>query len=321
MQGVAEEVRPTRQAFGSPGGKSYLAPKIVDMMPEHETYIESFAGGAAVYFKKPPSEKEVLSDKDREIAFAFRFLRDMTPEQYERLKRKNWTISIEQFEKLKGVIPKDDIERFYKFYYLKKASYGDASKQINPLRLIEGHNHLDVSHLWRVHERLKKTAIHGGDALAMMRKYDNANAFFYLDPPYPDRAFIGQKAEDKYTTEDLAKLVERLKGIKGKFALSLGTEHAKLLPNDWHVKKVKVWRRIPRGVGDFNQTYGYEIIATNYPPPDTTRHALRTPLVRPPKIIRWASKKAVGRRSRPRRKSRVRKAYVPPTVSLAGMGG
>lgn len=94
--------QPTKQAFGSPGGKSRLAPKIVGMMPEHRIYVEPFAGGATVYFRKGASEKEVLNDKDAEIAFAFRFLRDMTQEQFNKLKRLNWRISQNQFEKLKG---------------------------------------------------------------------------------------------------------------------------------------------------------------------------------------------------------------------------
>jgi len=34
-----------RQAFGSPGGKSYLAPRIATMLPPHKVYVEPFVGG------------------------------------------------------------------------------------------------------------------------------------------------------------------------------------------------------------------------------------------------------------------------------------
>ena len=60
-----DTTKPVQQAFGSPGGKSYLAPRIASMMPPHKTYVEPFAGGAAVFFRKVPSQKEVLSDKDK----------------------------------------------------------------------------------------------------------------------------------------------------------------------------------------------------------------------------------------------------------------
>ena len=98
-----EATKPVQQAFGSPGGKSYLAPRIAKLIPPHKTYVEPFAGGAAVFFRKEPSEKEVLSDKDAGIAFAFRFLADMTAKQFEELKKKNWVASRRQFAKVKAM--------------------------------------------------------------------------------------------------------------------------------------------------------------------------------------------------------------------------
>lgn len=82
-----QATKPVQQAFGSPGGKSYLAPRIAAMMPPHKTYVEPFAGAAAVYFRKEPSQQEILSDKDKEITFAFRFLRNMSSKQFKRLCR------------------------------------------------------------------------------------------------------------------------------------------------------------------------------------------------------------------------------------------
>ncbi|MBI4370291.1 MAG: DNA adenine methylase [Elusimicrobia bacterium] len=44
-----------RQAFGSYGGKRFLAHRIASYIPYHKTYIEPFAGGAAVFFAKDHS--------------------------------------------------------------------------------------------------------------------------------------------------------------------------------------------------------------------------------------------------------------------------
>jgi len=256
-----EAEHPVQQAFGSPGGKSYLARRIAGMIPPHKVYVEPYAGGAAVYFKKQPSEKEILGDKDSEIAFAFRFLRDMTEEQFKGLKKFNWKVSRTTFKKVKGMKPKDDVERFRQFYYLKRASFGSASKKIS--QLLGTGFIINIDRLWKVHERLKRTAVCGGDAMMAIRKYDKPATFFYLDPPYPDRSFAG--IENKYTTEDLNELVQSLKGIKGKFALSLASENTIPLPKNWHIKRVKV-RRLGWHGGNFNQSYQYEIIATNYKP-------------------------------------------------------
>jgi len=186
----------------------------------------------------------------------------MTAKQFERLKRYNWKASQTNFDSVKNLKPKDDVERFYKFYFLRWCSFEAGSKQFSKYR--DGEMK-DITRLWRVSERLKRTAVYSADATSLISKYDNPDTFYYLDPPYPRRAFIGQSFKD-WTEEDLKKLVAKLQHIKGKFALSLGTEHTKFLPKNWHISRVKVWRRIPAGGGEFNQTYQYEIIATNYDP-------------------------------------------------------
>lgn len=47
-----------------PGGKRHLANKLVRMLPEHDTYVEPFAGGAAVFFRKPMVRRNILGDND-----------------------------------------------------------------------------------------------------------------------------------------------------------------------------------------------------------------------------------------------------------------
>jgi len=281
---LKEETKPVKQAFGSPAGKYRLAPKITSMIPLHETYIEPFAGGAAVYFKKPPSEKEVLNDKDKEIAFAFRFLRDMTPEQFERLKRYNWIRSRELFERMRAFHPRDDVEHFRRFYYIKKASYGSKGEQSGMSTLHLGEP-IGVDHLWKVHERLKKTSIHGGDALHLIKKYNSPTTFAYLDPPYPGKGegVLG-KEYGAFDEDDLARLVRVLQDFKGWFALSLGSEHAKLLPKSWHIKKVATKYPWKMRAGEKLATV-YEIIATNYNPdivkiqPRIIKSTIQEPLI------------------------------------------
>jgi len=294
--------QPIKQVFGSPGGKTYLASRIVGMIPPHETYVEPFAGGAAVYFKKAPSGKEVLSDKDKDIAFALKFLRNMTPEQFRRLKRYDWRISGKTFNRLKASQPKDDVERFRRFYYLKKGSYGYGSKEPN---LAASGDNISIDHLPKAHDRLSKTAVHGRDAIAIIKKYDSPSTFFYLDPPYPGRTFIGSRNEDKYTNEDLARLIDQLRHIKGKFALSLGTEHANLLPKDWLIKRVGVRRRL--SIKYFGERpLQYEIIATNYRP------ATKGQIFRP--ILATRKRVVVRRKAQSRRKN-----HHPVVPSLVGI--
>ena len=49
------------------GGKQQLAQKIISLIPEHEIYCEPFIGGGAVFFRKEPSESEIINDTNGEL--------------------------------------------------------------------------------------------------------------------------------------------------------------------------------------------------------------------------------------------------------------
>ena len=56
------------------GGKSRLSKIIIDAIPAHKTYVEVFAGGAWVFFRKEPSAVEVINDLDKELVSFYRVL-------------------------------------------------------------------------------------------------------------------------------------------------------------------------------------------------------------------------------------------------------
>jgi len=54
------------------GGKNRLAKRVIEIFPKHTTYVEAFAGGAQVFFRKEPSKVEVLNDLDGEVVNFYR---------------------------------------------------------------------------------------------------------------------------------------------------------------------------------------------------------------------------------------------------------
>src|SRR5438270_11025017 len=76
--------------WGSPAGKKRIAERLVAMLPAHKTYVEPFAGSAAVLFAKEPSAVEVINDADPEIARAYKILKALTARDLGRLRKMNW---------------------------------------------------------------------------------------------------------------------------------------------------------------------------------------------------------------------------------------
>jgi len=58
------------------GAKGSVADRIVALMPEHEAYVEPFAGSLAVLLAKPPARMEVVNDLDGDLMTFWRVLRD-----------------------------------------------------------------------------------------------------------------------------------------------------------------------------------------------------------------------------------------------------
>lgn len=62
------------------GGKQRLAQRIVELMPEHDHYVEPFAGSLAVLLAKPPAAMETVNDIDGRLMAFWRVLRDRPAE-------------------------------------------------------------------------------------------------------------------------------------------------------------------------------------------------------------------------------------------------
>ena len=134
-------------------------------------------------------------------------------------------VARDEFERLKAANPDTltDIQRAARFYYLHQAGFGGrivnpsygygitSAPRLNLLRIEES---LSAAHL-----RLARVNVECLSYSEVIARYDGADTFFYIDPPYWD-------CEDYYgagvfSREDFTKLAEQLAGLKGKFLLSL----------------------------------------------------------------------------------------------------
>src|SRR3990167_7964424 len=121
---ILEGVKP---AFGSPGGKFFVAGKLVALFPEHDRYIEPFIGGGSVLFRKKKTESEFINDKDEEIIFCYKLIQELADQQLEALRKMDWKTSKETFNKLlteykESPEHNDPVYKFYRYTYIKAAS-------------------------------------------------------------------------------------------------------------------------------------------------------------------------------------------------------
>jgi DNA adenine methylase len=205
------------------GGKFQLSKRIVSMIPEHQCYIEPFTGAAWVYFRKEKSEVEVLNDINLEIVTLYRVIQHHLEEFLRYFK---WClVSRDEFERLLKVDASTltDIQRSARFFYLQKSafagrvdhpSFGYATTRPPRLNLLRLEEDLSQAHL-----RLHNVYIENLNYSDLIRRYDRPHSFFYIDPPY-----FG--CEDDYgknifARSDFEVLAAQLKGIEGKFLLSL----------------------------------------------------------------------------------------------------
>lgn len=204
------------------GGKSRLAPTIIKMFPEHETYCEAFAGAAWVFFTKEPGNVEILNDLDCDLVAFYRVLQYHLSEFAQQFKfllaSRTW---FEDFKHQQDAGGLTDIQRAARYYYLqrlcfsgrpKNRSFGTSTThrpRINLIRLEEG---LSDAHL-----RLSGAVIECLPWDQFVVRYDRPGTFFYLDPPY----YLAPYYRHNFAMPDFSHMAEVLSGVKGKFLLSI----------------------------------------------------------------------------------------------------
>ena len=243
----------SKTIWGSPAGKKKLANRLVALLPPHETYVEPFAGSAAVLFAKEPSKVEVINDADLDIARAYRIIKGLTASQCERLAKMPWAGDEATFKGLITATPKDDVAWLHRFLYLTHFSYGKMrGKSFSPST--QGIQAKTASRVEQFAPRLKRVHVYGGDYEKVVRKYDGSKTVFFFDPPYP--GYNVDVGESKFDEE---RFFEVLKSLKGKWLMTYGIRGK--LPGllegaGFHIKRI----RTPRSIGSMRGVGGPSVL-------------------------------------------------------------
>jgi len=208
------------------GGKSRSRKQIINMIPEHNCYIELFTGAGWVYFGKEPSKVEVINDIDGELVNMFRMFKLHGPEIERLLKFE--ICSRDQFEiyKAEDIDKLTDIQKAINFYtsvsfsFASKGNHYGYGKKRPPKAAV-----YDFGKLEKIRLRLRNTYVENLTYEKIIDKYDSEDSFFFVDPPYYNTANdFSRTVKLKPMEFDHMRLFEKLDDLKGKFLLTINDE-------------------------------------------------------------------------------------------------
>lgn len=249
------------------GGKSQLTNRIVPLIPDHKCYCEVFAGAAWLLFRKEESRVEIINDINTDLVTLYRVVKNHLDEFVRYLR---WLlVSRDEFERFKTTPPEvlTDIQRAVRFYYLLRTGFG--SKIVRPtfsvapsgrprLNLLRIEEDLSAAHL-----RLSHVYIENMHYEKLLLRFDRPDTFFYLDPPY--YACENDYGKGIFGRDDFRKISDTLRGIKGKFMLSLNdTPEVRALFKGFQTERVET--RYSATTTGSTKKIG-ELLIMNYTPP------------------------------------------------------
>lgn len=183
-----------RAPFPYYGAKGRLADAIAALLPPHRSYVEPFAGSAAVLFAKRPANHEVINDLHGDVVTFFRVLRDR-PAELSRACRLT-PYSREEYELAQDADADNDLETARRFFVratqaynanaggtdLRRSSWSNGSTRRGSSRAVSTRGRADE--LEQAAERLRGVVIDRTDAIRAIESYAHPDGVIYADPPY-----------------------------------------------------------------------------------------------------------------------------------------
>jgi len=213
-----EELKPI---FCRTGSKTSIVDKILRIIPNHNTYVEAFAGGAAVFWKKPKANKNVINDLDIELIKGYRALKNASSnsEDYPLVHGDNEQTVLSKMNNFVSKDYTDPDKQVLKTIYKTCNTFGGGGRG----KILKSNNQKNkIKKINYYVGKIKNDVnIQSQDYKAILKKYDKPTTFFFLDPPY-------EKSKGLYKNFyiDFEEMAQLLKKLKGKFLLTINDSSA-----------------------------------------------------------------------------------------------
>jgi len=257
------------------GGKTSLLNKILPLIPDTKSLCEPFFGGGSVYYAVADRnyETEIINDTNDSLINFYSVLKN----DFTKLKKLVDTTlysraTYKQAEKiLKNPSKHSNIENAWAHWLIVAQSFSGSMSSWSydaKARKAKTFSNKKKRFTEAISKRMEHTLIENRDALEIIKKFDNEEQFFFIDPPYLNYNLepVDQGCYKGYTEKNYIKLLDTLANIKGKFMLTtydskLLTEYAK--KHNW--KQIKIKKPITASYSKGQKRkHKTEVITMNY---------------------------------------------------------
>ena len=219
------EVKPINPIAPYLGGKRLLAKTIIPLIDKipHNIYCEPFIGMGGIFFRRTKKPKcEAVNDINSEIVNMFRMVERFPDYLADMLRFK--ICSRAEFKRMLATPPLllTELERAVRYLYIQKNAFGGKTfSQVFGVALERTRFDSEriIPQIHMLHKRLAGVYVECLPYQEFIKRYARPDTLFYLDPPYWGcESFYGK---DFFSRADFGELAKLLKGIKGKFIMSI----------------------------------------------------------------------------------------------------
>ena len=237
--------------FGRVGNKTRILRELLELIPEHDLYVEAFVGSGALFFNKEPV-KSILNDTDEDVVYRLKLLKKVP--LFENPRKK---YTIHEIKELfdKPIRTLEDAVIHEKI----KTQGGFAGKPITKSSQIY-HSftpYIVADNLPEYKHLLSHATITQKDYKDILKKYDSPTTFFFLDPPYENTS------SDFYndTIINYEEMRDLLRNLQGWFLLTLNdSPYIRKVFKEFNIQPIQVNTELKKN----NSRTRNELIIRNY---------------------------------------------------------
>jgi len=215
--------------FAYYGGKTNVADQIVALLPDHEYYVEPFAGSLAVLLAKPAARMEVVNDLDSRLMIFWRVLRERPDELIRACALTPHSRTEHQASR--SLDDCGDLETARRVWVWLSQSRTGTLKKTGWRFFVDPHGsstgmpgYLDgyVERMAAVAERLHAVSLECRPAVELIEAYGaHADSLIYADPPYLAEVRAGRNyGTEMASVEEHRELAEALNACTATVVLS-----------------------------------------------------------------------------------------------------